>query len=134
MTLSIGAITRDEIWLLSDRRISYQDKEPWDEATKVFELVATDGVMFVSYAGLGMTVGGMQPSEWLRNSLRNLKVTLDQALHFIANLIETEFARQLRTVAWASTKSTTGTRRGETVPISRRKGTSCRQPVGRFSS
>lgn len=102
MTLSIGAMTRGEIWLSSDRRISYIDKEPWDDAVKLFALVATDGAMLVSYAGLGLTVGGMEPSEWLRNSLRNMKMTVEQALWFIAGLVEQEFAPQMGTIAWAS--------------------------------
>lgn len=102
MTLSIGALTRDEIWLLSDRRISYRDKEPWDEAIKVFELVATDGYLLASYAGLGMTVGGMEPSEWLSNCLRNRKLSVAEALAYIAELVETHFARQLRSVEWSS--------------------------------
>lgn len=102
MTLTIGAITRDEIWMVCDRRLSFLDKGPIDDAIKVFELVATDGVMLVSYAGLGITVGGMQPSEWLSNSLRNLEVTINQALGLIADNVEKYFAPQMRTVAWSS--------------------------------
>jgi hypothetical protein len=102
MTLSIGAITRNELWLIADRRISYADKAPWDDAAKLFQLTATDGSMLVSYAGLGVTVGGMEPSEWLRNSLRNLKMTVEQARWFIADLVQREFAPQMKTIAWAS--------------------------------
>ncbi|HEX2873078.1 MAG TPA: hypothetical protein VHP33_17570, partial [Polyangiaceae bacterium] len=69
MTLAVGIAGEESIWLMVDRRLT-ANKPPvngryevlTDDATKLLVLDATDGVALLGYSGLGLTVGGMEPS------------------------------------------------------------------------
>lgn len=71
MTLVLSLHSRDSLWLVVDRRLSYGGRRPpIDDAMKVMNLETTDGVGLLGYAGLGATPGGTQPSEWMSAVLR----------------------------------------------------------------
>jgi hypothetical protein len=102
MTIIISAVTPDEVWFLADRRLSRANNTYRDDATKIFELTATDGWMLVGYAGLGLTIHGTEPSAWLASSLRCMKLTIERALHYIADAMKIHFAPHLQSIAWCS--------------------------------
>jgi hypothetical protein len=58
VTLVLTVNGFDSIWLPADRRISYKDHAPKDDAGKVMFLDTTDGVAILGYAGLGATTLG----------------------------------------------------------------------------
>lgn len=86
MTLVFSLHSRDSLWLVVDRRLSYSGRQPpIDDAVKVMNLETTDGVGLLAYAGLGATSQGMQPSEWMSAVLRGHGgLTFEQALGVLA--------------------------------------------------
>jgi hypothetical protein len=81
MTLVLSVHSRDSLWLVVDRRLSYGARRPpIDDAVKVMNLETTDGVGLLAYAGLGATPRGTQPSEWMSAVLRGRGgLTFEQA-------------------------------------------------------
>jgi hypothetical protein len=57
--------SRDSLWVVADRRLSYEGRPPKDGAVKVVSLQTDDGIGLLAYAGLGATPRGTQPSEWM---------------------------------------------------------------------
>lgn len=81
MTLVLSVHSRDTLWLLVDRRLSYRNSPPVDDAIKVMNLETTDGIGLLGYAGLGATSEGTQPSDWMSAVLRGRSdLTFEQAL------------------------------------------------------
>lgn len=70
---------------MADRRLTVANKVLRDDATKICCLDTLDGKAIIGYAGLGATARGMEPSEWVSNSLRGLHVTIEQALEVLVN-------------------------------------------------
>ncbi|SNY53674.1 hypothetical protein SAMN05421748_114130 [Paractinoplanes atraurantiacus] len=71
VTLILSVHSRESIWLLADRRLSFgRARPPIDDAMKIVELRTEDGVGLIAYAGLGATSRGTQPSEWISAVLR----------------------------------------------------------------
>ncbi|WP_120276447.1 hypothetical protein [Rhizobium sp. AG855] len=85
MTLVISIQTNRSLWLMADRRLTVANKVLRDDATKICCLDTLDGKAIIGYAGLGATARGMEPSEWISNSLRGLRITIEQALEVLAN-------------------------------------------------
>ncbi len=85
VTLVISIQTNRSLWLMADRRLTVANKVLRDDATKICCLDTLDGKAIIGYAGLGATARGMEPSEWVSNSLRGLRVTIEQALEVLAN-------------------------------------------------
>jgi hypothetical protein len=85
MTLVLSVHSRDSLWLVVDRRLSYGGRRlPSDDAVKVMNLETTDGVGLLAYAGLGATPQGTQPSEWISAVLRGREgLTFEKALAWI---------------------------------------------------
>jgi hypothetical protein len=84
MTLILAAITRESIWMLADRRLSIAGRRPKDYACKIMILETTDGVALLGYAGLGATVLGTQPADWMSNVLRGINLPVEQSLGILA--------------------------------------------------
>lgn len=70
---------------MADRRLTVANEVRRDDATKICCLDTRDGKAIIGYAGLGATARGMEPSEWVSNSLRGLHVTIEQALEVLVN-------------------------------------------------
>jgi hypothetical protein len=95
MTFVFTIQTPKSIWLVADRRLSAAGKAPIDDATKVTTLETSDGHALVSYAGLGATALGNQPSSWVRNVLRGRNFPLEQSLGLLAKAMQREFLPHL---------------------------------------
>ncbi len=52
MTLIVAATGTESIWLLADRRISYEHHPPKDDARKIMFLETDDGKAILGYCGL----------------------------------------------------------------------------------
>jgi hypothetical protein len=96
MTLVLTVKGDDSIWLLADRRLSYKDRAPKDDARKVMFLDTPDGVAILGYAGLGETAGGTEPSDWISSVLRGRNLPMEQSLDVLAEAVKNQFPPHLR--------------------------------------
>lgn len=97
MTLIIGVTSPEVLLIAADRRLTFQGSFR-DDATKVFCLETTDGEALVGYAGLGMTGGGTEISDWLTKLLRSQTNTLEGALAKVAEALPRQFPDHLSTL------------------------------------
>lgn len=97
MTLVLCAHSRNTLWLLVDRRLSYgAARPPIEDAVKVTILETLDGVGLLAYAGLGATAKGTHPSEWMSAVLRGRGgLPFEQTLSFLADAARKELPRHL---------------------------------------
>ena len=63
MTLVLSITGPETIWVVADRRLSFADRAPADDARKIMFLESTDGIAILSYAGLGCTARGTEPAR-----------------------------------------------------------------------
>ncbi len=96
MTLVVAVTGPESIWLVADRRLSAIGRAPRDNACKVMTLESTDGVALLGYAGLGATVHGTEPSDWMSAVLRGRNLPLEQSLGVLAQALQRQFPRHLR--------------------------------------
>jgi hypothetical protein len=97
MTLVLSVHSRDSLWLVVDRRLSYGGRRPpIDNAVKVMNLETTDGLGLLAYAGLGATSQGTQPSSWMSAVLRGRGgLTFEQALGILSAAANKELPKHL---------------------------------------
>lgn len=97
MTLVLSVHSRESLWLVADRRLSYGGRRsPIDDAVKVMNLETTDGVGLLAYAGLGATQHGTQPSEWISAVLRgHAGLTFEHALGVLSAAANKELPKHL---------------------------------------
>jgi len=95
MTLVLSVAGERTVWLLADRRLSRNGKPLQDDACKVLLLEAEDGVAVLGYAGLGKTVRGTEPSQWMNGVFRGLSGTVDGYLELLRQALEREFPRHV---------------------------------------
>ena len=95
MTLVVTVIGSESIWLLADRRLSFKDRPPKDDARKVMFLETTDGVAILGYAGLGVTGLGTEPADWMTAVLRGRNLPLEQSLEALTEAMKKQFPRLL---------------------------------------
>jgi hypothetical protein len=95
MTLIVTLNGRESIWLLADRRLSYSNRKPKDDACKVMFLTTPDGTAILGYAGLGSTPRGTEPSEWMSAVLRGRNLPLEQSLNVLADAMQKQFPRHM---------------------------------------
>lgn len=88
MTLIVTANGPESIWLLGDRRLSYNGHPPKDDARKAMFLETTDGIAILGYAGLGATDLGTEPADWMSAVLRGRNLPLEQSLHVLAEAMK----------------------------------------------
>jgi hypothetical protein len=97
VTLVLSVHSRDCLWVVVDRRLSYGGRRPpIDDAVKVMTLDTTDGVGVLAYAGLGATPHRTQPSEWMSAVLRGRGgLTFERALGVLSDVANKELPRIL---------------------------------------
>jgi hypothetical protein len=98
--------SRDTLWVVADRRLSYKGRPPKDDAMKIVSLETSDGVGVLAYAGLGATPRGTQPSEWMSAVLRGRGgLTFEQTLGRLATVATRELPRHLAAIPDPSQRS-----------------------------
>jgi len=95
MTLIATVNGRESIWMLADRRLSYQGRPPKEDGRKMMFLETTDGVAILGYAGLGATAKGTEPADWMSAVLRGRKLPLEQALGELAGAMQRQYPSHL---------------------------------------
>jgi hypothetical protein len=70
MTLVLSVTGPESIWTVADRRLTYHDREPRQDARKIMFLETTNGLAILAYAGLGETGQGTEPADWMSAVLR----------------------------------------------------------------
>jgi hypothetical protein len=81
MTLVVTVNGPETIWVLADRRISWDDgRPPRDDARKIMLLDTPDSAALLGYAGLGETPGGVEPADWMSAVLRGSNLPLERML------------------------------------------------------
>ena len=95
MTLILTANSRESIWMLADRRLSHRARPPKEDGRKIMFLETTDGVAILGYAGLGATVKGTEPADWMSAVLRGRNLPLEQSLGELAGALQRQFPRHL---------------------------------------
>lgn len=98
MTLVVAVSSEKSIWLLADRRISYQYQPPKDDARKLLFLETIDGNAILGYAGLGITALGTEPSDWMSRVLRGHNLTLEESLGLLADASREKLPEHLETL------------------------------------
>jgi hypothetical protein len=96
MTFVLCVVRPKTIWTVADRRLSFVGLPPKDDAEKVMRLKTLDAVALLSYAGLGSTGLGNQPSQWMSNVLRGRCGTLDALLDVLTTAALREIPPHLR--------------------------------------
>ena len=95
MTLVVAVTGPESIWLVADRRLSYEGHPPKDDARKVMFLDTTDGVAILSYAGLGATALGTEPADCMSAVLRGRNLLLEQSLRVLAEATRHQLPQHL---------------------------------------
>lgn len=95
MTLVVTVYGKETTWMLADCRISFADRLPKDDAVKMMSLETRDGAAMISYAGLGLTAAGTEPSEWMSAVLRGRNLLMEESLNALAAAMEREFPAHL---------------------------------------
>lgn len=95
MTLVLTVNGPETIWMLTDRRLSYDGRPPKEDACKMMTLEADDGVALLGYAGLGATAKGTEPSTWMSNVLRGHRLPIEQCLQVLVDAFQHEFPPHL---------------------------------------
>lgn len=95
VTLIVAVTGPESIWLLADRRLSYADRPPKDDGCKVMFLETTDGTAILGYAGLGATVRGTEPADWMMAVLRGRNLPLERSLGVLAEAMKKQLPRHM---------------------------------------
>lgn len=80
VTLVVAVTGQESIWMLADRRLSWESRPPRDDACKIMVLNTTDGVAILGYAGLGATARETEPSDWMSRVLRGVNLPQEESL------------------------------------------------------
>jgi hypothetical protein len=88
MTLVVAETGPESIWLLADRRVTYEDRPPRDDSCKIMLLDTSDGLAILGYCGLGDTAKGTEPSAWMSNVLRGRPLLLERSLEVLGEAIK----------------------------------------------
>src|SRR4051812_18168576 len=101
MTLVMAFHGEQSIWLCADRRLTYPNRHQ-DGACKVLVVEGTNGHALLGYAGLGASVGGTQPSDWMNDLLADQPTgPLEGYLGLIANAMKADMPAHLASLAGA---------------------------------
>lgn len=95
MTLILTANSRESVWMLADRRLSCRACPPKEDGRKIMFLETTDGVAILGYAGLGATIKGTEPADWMSAVLRGRNFPLEQSLGELAGAMQRQLPRHL---------------------------------------
>lgn len=86
------------MWMLTDRRVSFAGRPPREDAIKVLRLCASDGDALLGYSGLGVTIGGVEPSAWMSRVLRGVNAPLEACLERLRQAVGSELPPHLHSV------------------------------------
>lgn len=95
MTLLIATVSRSTVWVCADRRLSFANRSPRDDAKKIVILGTDDGEALIAYAGLGTTRSGTEVSDWMSRAMRGRNMPLEQALGTLAQVAKRKLPRHL---------------------------------------
>ncbi len=95
MTLVLTINGPNTIWMLTDTRLSAEHRKPDDDGQKMVLFDGTDGRAMIGYAGLGRTTSGMEPSEWISNTLRGRLLSVEAALSVLAQELKVQLPNKL---------------------------------------
>jgi hypothetical protein len=95
VTLVVAATEPGSIWLLADRRLSFEGCAPRDDARKIMLLDTDDGKAILGYAGLGATALGTEPADWMSAVLRGQRLSLEQSLGVLAEATKKQLPQHL---------------------------------------
>jgi hypothetical protein len=80
VTFILGVTTAESVWMLADRRVSWDDGRTQGDARKIVAVDTDDGVSLIGYSGLAVTGLGAQTgfeiSKWMSNVLRGRNLPL----------------------------------------------------------
>jgi hypothetical protein len=95
MTVVVTVVGPETIWLLADRRLSYDGRPAKDDARKLMFLETQDGEAFLGYAGLGATANGTEPADWMAAVLRGRDLPLEHCLGALAEAMKKQLPRHV---------------------------------------
>jgi hypothetical protein len=95
MTLILTLNGKESIWMLADRRLSFEGRQPKDDARKLMFLETGDAVAIIGYAGLGATALGTEPADWMSAVLRGHNRPLEECLGVLARAAREQLPRHL---------------------------------------
>lgn len=99
VTLVLAFHGEKSIWICADRRLTYPDRYE-DKACKVLSVEGTDGCAILGYSGLGSTLAGTQPSDWMNDLLSGQPIRpLEGYLGVIASAMQADMPPHLATLA-----------------------------------
>jgi hypothetical protein len=96
VTLYVMVISQSGIWACSDNRVTDlfrngQTRPRTDFSRKHLSIKCTDGEGMIVYSGLAV-FDGQQVGDWLRRSIRNVRITLDQMIDLIRSRADQDIA------------------------------------------
>lgn len=101
MTLVLAFQGQESIWLCADRRLTFPDRYS-EGACKILSVEGTDGRALLGYAGLGSSLAGTQPSDWMNDLLANRPIgPLEGYLGLIADAMRADMPAHLANLAGA---------------------------------
>ncbi|MGC1458262.1 MAG: hypothetical protein WA825_08310 [Steroidobacteraceae bacterium] len=95
MTFILAVNSQKTTWMLADRRLSVNDLPVKEDACKLMFLKTTDATAILGYAGLGATLNGNEPADWMSRVLRGRNLPLEHSLWVLAEAIKREMPRHL---------------------------------------
>jgi hypothetical protein len=95
MTLVVTVNGPETIWVLTDRRISYRYLPQKEDSQKIMFLETSDAMAFLGYSGLGSTVHGTEPADWMNRVLRGRNLPLEQSLGVLAEAMKKQFPARM---------------------------------------
>lgn len=95
MTLIVTVNGPESIWMLADRRLSFNDRPPKDDGRKLMFLRTADGDAILGYTGLGATALGTEPADWMSAVLRGRNLSLEQSLACLAEAANRQLPRHV---------------------------------------
>ncbi len=66
--------------MVADTRFIYSGRVPKENGRKLMFLETVDGIAILGYTGLGATVKGTEPADWMSAVLRGRNLPLEQSL------------------------------------------------------
>lgn len=97
LTFFIGITGYRSIWMMADRRLSSGARVIRDDAIKLFLLDGADNASgILTYAGLGATSRGNQPSDWMARVLRGMRLTFEDSMTVLRDAIAREVPPHLK--------------------------------------